>query len=70
MLIDIGNCIQKINKLIVKICLEVIKNEYCEWILMKQKYNFDFILKWYLFLFWYIFYYLENFIINKFNIYF
>lgn len=30
MLIDIGNCIQKINKLIVKICLEVIKNEYCE----------------------------------------
>lgn len=68
MLIDIGNCIQKINKLIVKICLEVIKNEYCEWILMKQKYDFDLYFKMILiFVLIYIFYYLANFIINKFN---
>lgn len=53
-----------INKMF-KICLEIIKNEYCEWILMKQKYNFDLYFKMVLiFVLIYIFYYL-SFIINN-----
>lgn len=48
-----------------KICLEIIKNEYCKWILMKQKYNFDLYFKMVLiFVLIYIFYYL-SFIINN-----